>query len=314
MRKLIVAFTAVVVFAGAALAASDGTTVQADDVGADKPTTPLPDEPEITAVVTNPGSTSPGTPATPEPVGCDWFVYRASDADADAYNDAFGSIIDVINIVVGAKIRVTITFFSDLGRLHRWNDVNGKFEQHQVADCSRATDPAGVSDGDGRWVVVGPPDPAILLPGATEQATKPITTPLPTLSPAARAPVNLGMWLSVQPAGPIVARAELGPLWAETTATLATTSFDLGTGDAPVVCDGHGTPIPDNKKNSIDQGPCGYTYRADSDGGSFDITITSTWTVTWELSGGSTGSEPNIAVTAVLPYEVYEIQTVGTGG
>ena len=110
--------------------------------------------------------------------------------------------------------------------------MNGKFEQHQVADCSRATDPAGVSEGDGRWVVVGPPDPAILLPGATEQATEPITTPVPTLSPAARAPVNLGMWLSVQPAGPIVARAELGPLWAETTATLATTSFDLGTGDA----------------------------------------------------------------------------------
>ena len=287
------------------------TTVAIDN---DPPPMPVPEEPEITAVVTTPGSTSPGTPATPEPIGCDWFVYRASDADADSYNDAFGSIIDVINIVVGSKIRVTIRFFSDLGRLHRWNDVNGEFEQHQVADCSRATDPAGVSDGDGRWVVVGPPDPAILLPGATAQATKPIATPVPTLSPAARAPVNLGMWLSVQPAGPIVARAELGPLWAETTATLATTSFDLGTGDAPVVCGGHGTPIPENKKNSIEQGPCGYTYRADSDGGSFDITITSTWTVTWELSDGSTGSEPNIVVTAVLPYEVYEIQTVGTGG
>ena len=49
----------------------------------DPPPMPVPEEPEITAVVTPPGSTSPGTPATPEPVGCDWFAYDASDADAE---------------------------------------------------------------------------------------------------------------------------------------------------------------------------------------------------------------------------------------
>ncbi len=80
------------------------------------------------------------------------------------------------------------------------------------------------------------------------------------------------------------------------------------------VCSGHGTPIPDDQKNSIEQGPCGYTYTADTDDESIDITITSTWTVTWELSDGATGQEPDIVVTSMLPYEVYEIQTIGTDG
>lgn len=44
------------------------------------------------------------------------------------------------------------------------------------------------------------------------------------------------------------------------------------------------------------------------------MTVTSTWTVTWALSDGTVGAEPDIIVATVVPYEVYEIQTVGTGG
>lgn len=285
----------------------------ADDGVVDNPT-PTTMGPVITAVVTDPGSADPGTPPRTMPIPCAWFGFLASDGDADRYNDITAQIVDIINTVVDTNLVISITYYSEDGRLHRWSEARDRFEQHQIADCSRATDPGGVTSGDGRWVAVLPPSPAILLPAASRQATKPISPPAPTLSPAGRAPVNLGMWLAVEPVGPISVRVDLGPLWAETTATMVSTSFDPGNGDAPVVCVGHGTPIPESKKNSIEEGPCGYTYTADTNGESLEFTITSTWTVTWELSDGRTGSEPDIVVATVLPYEVYEIQTVGTDG
>ena len=73
-------------------------------------------------------------------------------------------------------------------------------------------------------------------------------------------------------------------------------------------------PIPDDHKNSIEQGPCGYTYRNDTNGAPISITVTSTWTVRWELSDGRTGSGPDIIVVTDHPYQIYEIQTVGKSG
>ena len=44
------------------------------------------------------------------------------------------------------------------------------------------------------------------------------------------------------------------------------------------------------------------------------ISITATWAITWELSDGRTGREPtDIVLTTSVPYEVYEIQSVGVG-
>mgnify|MGYP001816673257 CR=1 FL=1 len=277
------------------------------------PTT-VAEGPVITAVVTGPGSEDPGTPPRSVPIPCGWDPFLATDEDADNYNDITAQIVGIINSVVDTNLVISITYYSEDGHLHRWNDVRGRFEAHQIADCARATDPGGVTSGDGRWIAAVPPDPAILLPGATREASKPIKPPAPTLSPADRSAVNLGMWLAVQSAGPVSVRAVLGPVWAETTATMVSTSFDPGNGDDPVVCAGHGTPIPESEKSSIEEGPCGYTYTADTNGEPLDFTITSTWTITWELSDGRTGSEPDILVTTVLPYEVYEIQTVGTDG
>jgi hypothetical protein len=170
-----------------------------------------------------------------------------------------------------------------------------------------------VSTGDVDWRPVPPPDPMILLDTATDSATETIELPTPDINPATRAAVNLGLWLAVTQAGPYVARAELGPtVWAETTATLDHTTFELGNGDI-VTCDGFGTPIPDHANDSIEQGPCGYTYTEADDVGDTTITVTSTWTITWALSDGRTGTQPDITVATAIPYEVYEIQTVGTG-
>ncbi len=312
MRRLIAALVGSLSLAVLVLALQSRSGVQADELP-DKTTTSVAG-PVITAVVTVPGGQDPGGPPVTVEVPCSWFGFVASDEDADRYNEITQDLIDIINDIVNINLVMTITYYSEDGLLHRWNDRIGDFEQHQIADCSRATAANGVVTGDGRWVVVGPPSPAILLPGTTSQATRAITPPAPAISPPDRSAVNLGLWLAVESVGPISVEARLGPLWARTTATQVSTSFDPGTGDAPIVCPGVGTPIPDGEKNSIEQGPCGYTYTADTNGETVSMTITTTWTVTWELSDGTTGREPDIVVTTVLPFEVYEIQTIGTDG
>ncbi len=79
-----------------------------------------------------------------------------------------------------------------------------------------------------------------------------------------------------------------------------------------MACPGFGTPIPESALDSIAEGPCGYTYPAAVEGGA--MTVSSTWWVTWELSDGRTGRDADIVVSTVVPYDVVEIQTVGTRG
>lgn len=293
-----------------ALMLGPGGSALADREG-DNTTVPPP-PPVVTAAVSTPDGTVPGSPATTVAIPCTWIPTSATAEHADALNTIYDVIAVIINAVVGGTFVVQVTFYSEDGVLHRFDEETGRYEFHVVADCTGATHPGGWSTGDSDWWVSSDPDPAILLPGATREATKPITLPVPDISPGTEGVVNLGMWFAVEPAGPISVEARLGPtVWARTTATMAETTFDPGNGDPPVRCDGHGTPIPESELDSIEAGPCGYTYPAAVEGGA--ITITSTWWVTWELSDGRTGREADIVVSTVVPYDVVEIQTVGTG-
>lgn len=268
--------------------------------------------PTITASVSTPGSSTPGTPGSSSTLPpCWWTSVGATDDSAEALNVIVRFIQTFVN-AFGVTMIVTVVYYSEGNQLHRYNEGNGEYEGALVRVCTDSTDP---SDGSIIWVVNTPPDPAILLPGATQSATSAIEVPAPDISPPDASAVNLGLWLAVEPAGPIVVRAELGrAVWAQTTAALATTTYDLGNGDEPVVCTGNGSPIPETEKDSIAEGPCGYTYRESTDGETVSLTVTATWTITWELSDGRTGSEPDVVVSTVLPYEVYEIQTIGTRG
>ncbi len=269
--------------------------------------------PVITAEVETPDTIVPGTPGTTAVpvIPCDWDPVPATADDADTLNTVYDVIAIVINVVVGGSFVVQVTFYSEDGVLHRFDEESGNYEYEVIADCDGANAPGGWTTGDTDWWTASDPDPAILLPGTRRQATEPITFPVPDLSPTNQGVVNLGMWLAVEPAGPISVEAVLGRVWARTTATLIETSFDPGNGAAPVICAEIGTPIPDSELESIDEGPCGYTYPSAVEDG--EITITSTWSVTWELSDGRTGRDADIVVTTVVPYDVVEIQTVGTG-
>jgi hypothetical protein len=98
------------------------------------------------------------------------------------------------------------------------------------------------------------------------------------------------------------------------TARYTSTRWDFGNGDV-VECDGLGTPIVD--LDIIEQGPCGYTYRAPSapeftgtDDLAYHASVTGRWTVTYETSAGGSGTLSPIDRTTAFMYRVREIQTL----
>lgn len=268
--------------------------------------------PTITATVTLPPKHSGGkgqpapSPAHPSPPSvCTASPSPASAALVDQYNSLHHHDATGLGII-------EILYYSEQGSLRRYNVAGDRFERLVRITC---TDPSDPQNGRLRWQVTSPPDPAILLPGATRTATEQIGAPHPAISPTGDVAINLGMWLAIEQAGPYVARAAFNDaVWAETTATLATTTFDFGDGTAPVVCDGVGTAIPADRLDSPEPGPCGHVYSDHADVGSHTLTITATWRVTWRLSNGRTGQLADIVTSAQHAYAVYEVQTVGVSG
>ena len=149
-----------------------------------------------------------------------------------------------------------------------------------------------------------------VIDDAVGRARRQVPAPALDMSPPPTAGgiVNLGLWLAVQPPPPVTVRAEAGGLWAEATATLASTRWDMGNGDI-VDCAGPGTPIADLE--TVEQGPCGYTYRMSSpDDAPYPLAVTAIWRITYQSSAGGGTSAP-MERTLTTSYDVDEIQTVG---
>lgn len=251
---------------------------------------------------------------TPTRVPCRWSGQGTTEEAVDGMNTLYPILVDVVNTILGGDYFVfNSTFYAESGLLHQWSGVRNRFERYQVADCGGATELTAEELQGYRWVVVTDPSPTILLPDVLLSVRGQIPLPDPAINPAAEAAVNLGLWLAVDDVGPIVAEGRLGPLWARGTATLASTTFDPGNGDAPVTCSGGGTPLAAGS-DTVEPGPCGYTYTSlDDVNGDIAITATSHWDITWETSDGATSGGPveTISLSSTVPYNVYEIQTVG---
>ncbi len=186
----------------------------------------------------------------------------------------------------------------------------------KATDCQPG---AGNNNGDIEWRSDGVSvDDLIRLTG--DETARLVPLPKLDINPSIEAGgiVNLGMWLAIANPAPVSVTAgdpATGP-FATTTATLTTSSWDMGNGDT-VECDGPGVPIVRDSDdwNSPDEGPCGYTYTWHTpDDETYTITVTTTWTVTWIASGNRSGTAPTITRTAEFAYDVDEIQTVGAGG
>ena len=237
----------------------------------------------------------PAPNPTPQPTGvtgpvrpCRWVPATAADGwDPAGYGDITPSGYTFGATPSGGVVRI----FPD-----------GRVEQVFNREC-----PDGVSGFT--WV-----DTSItiddVIDDAVDRARRAVPAPTLDLNPPPDAGgiVNLGLWLALAGQDPVTVRAEAGSLWAEATVTLASTSWDMGNGDI-VTCDGPGTPIADT--DTLDEGPCGYTYRqASPDDEPFVMTVTATWAVTYRSSGGS-GSVGSVDRTASADYDVDEIQTIG---
>jgi hypothetical protein len=241
----------------------------------------------------DPGSSSDG-PTRPNGVTgpvepCRWVAATAADGwDPAGYGDISSS-----GYVFGAT--------ADGGVVRTFPD--GRSEQVFAREC-----PDGV--GGFTWV-----DTSItiddVIDDAVDRARRAVPAPTFDLSPSPDAGgiVNLGMWLALSQQDPVTVRAEAGSLWAEATVTLASTTWDMGNGDT-VTCDRAGTPIVDT--DTLDEGPCGYTYRQSSpDDDPYVLAVTATWAITYRSSSGS-GSVGTIDRTSSVAYDVDEVQTLGT--
>jgi hypothetical protein len=149
-----------------------------------------------------------------------------------------------------------------------------------------------------------------VIDDAVDRARRAVPAPELEMSPPpdAGGVVNLGMWLAVREQAPVTVRAEAGLLWAEATVRLSSTRWDMGNGDV-VDCVGTGVPITD--MSTVEEGPCGYTYRASSpEVDPFAVTVTARWTVTYRSSSGA-GSSGSMDRSSTVVYDVDEIQTIG---
>lgn len=237
----------------------------------------------------------PGTPDEPsEPAGYWECTYYEVNVVGNTRSEANG----------------VLTFHIDA---QRWkHDSNtGTFWRWARKTCTWSTDSDRV-ETTFEWELLRAPDPALGIDPAYDRVVRQVFPPVAELSPVGPGYVNLGMWLATTEPPPVVARAATTNTWAEVTAALRQTSFDMGNGDS-VTCLGAGDPIPPGAVDSVAESPtCGYTYR--DVGSSGTITITATWGVTYELSDGRTGSRPDIVLSTTVPYDIREIQTVGVGG
>jgi len=124
--------------------------------------------------------------------------------------------------------------------------------------------------------------------------------------------VNIGLWLAVEDPGAVTASA--GPRWATVTASYESVSWSMGNGDS-VECAGLGVPISD--LDTVEQGPCGYTYRWPSapkftgtDDLAYHNSVTGHWAINYATSDGTSGSLGTVDQAAEFSYQVREIQTV----
>lgn len=286
------------------------TTVLPDPLVGASVTTLVPGSPGGGA---NPGSG--GGPTTTVPT-CYYENSGTSQPAVDSSNEVLlqTSLAGIPTAAPGAVVTVSVVFFVHNGILHKFDVTSGSFLKRQYRVCPSG---APVTGSPTRWVAVAvTPDPVAELSDKVLSATSTkALVPLPSaVNPPERAAANLGLWLAVDPArATATVRAELGPsVWMETTAGLVSTRWDMGNGDV-VLCEGGGVPIPDSALNEAGESPtCGYTYTSVEDLGALAITVTGVYEVSWVASDGRTGTFADITTNPNrIPYEMYEIQTVG---
>jgi hypothetical protein len=178
-----------------------------------------------------------------------------------------------------------------------------------------------------QWLVNPPPGVTTLSPGQAARILvesfqlEGITVgfaPDPNV-PGSKSYVGVPIWMWAENPtplnyGPYVQTTTLGEVTITATAQVSSVVWNMG--DGSTVSCASGTPF-NSAFGAVDSPTCGHRYSrtsASQPGGTFPITATSQWQVTWE-GGGESGVIP-LTTTATSAVQINEIQSVnvGTGG
>ena len=128
--------------------------------------------------------------------------------------------------------------------------------------------------------------------------------------------VNLWTWWWATPATwrPLTATARAAGQWATVTVTPTAMRIDPGDGSPDVVCagpgrawteaDGDAAPARDGR------GGCGHRYTRITRSGPLTATVTVDWAVTWQGSGATSGTLPDLQTSTATSFLVQQIQVV----
>jgi hypothetical protein len=164
-----------------------------------------------------------------------------------------------------------------------------------VSDATQAAaqiDPADVAQQAVRQLAFGSPSIEMAPPDGSPQL------------------VSVPTWLWLDPGTwqTLTATANAGTVTATATATPAKVVWDMGDGDS-VTCDGPGTPYSASDPNATTD--CSYTW---PQAGSYTVTATVFWSVTWTAVGAAGGGNLGLQAgpAAQVPVTVTESQAINT--
>ncbi|MFD3514451.1 ATP/GTP-binding protein [Streptomyces sp. NPDC058657] len=185
-----------------------------------------------------------------------------------------------------------------------------------IAECddTQTARPVWIADG------AAPAAPAIDPEVVAHQAIDQVRLDGPKVAaPRAGRPYLIGLpvWMWVEPTestyGPTTATATAGGVTVSATATVTSIAWTMGDGTT-ATCAGPGTPYSPARGTSPSP-DCGhrYTRLARPLGQPYRGTATSTWTVDWQVVGG-TGETGTFTETRQTPFTLglHEMQAVGT--
>jgi hypothetical protein len=188
--------------------------------------------------------------------------------------------------------------------------------------CPDALKPTGAATWTSTVVwLAAPPPAAALLPDPAQLAAQArsllrLATPVIESNPRPGLPqmVSVPMWAWI-PAGvyaPVSATASVPGEAVTATARPTSVAWSFGDGTS-LVCAGPGTPYTAGSDPKAASPTCGHTYTADSGRGTFTVSATVRWTVTWSGAGQS-GAFNDMSTTATEAVVVQQSRALVTGG
>jgi hypothetical protein len=159
------------------------------------------------------------------------------------------------------------------------------------------------------------PSPAALAEQARNELQ--LAGPRIDMNPVGDQLAELPSWLWLDPAGwnQIAATAAAGGVSVTAVAKPVQVLWSLGDGGA-VTCTGPGTPFPAGADPRSASPDCGYTYRGPStaaSGGTYPVTATVRWNVSW-AGAGQAGAFPELTTVSVAQARVIDVPALTTGG